>query len=115
MRTGVTTLLDPAKTAGNRDVVVIAVKPKDVAVLLESREDPPGLGAAEQFADLPEYLGHLVDATQLSEHVTQGGGQRFIVQTFESPSRCEIDVGSVVIVKNLDQRAVATGEVVAPY
>ena len=39
MRTGVTTLLDPAETAANRDVVVIAVKPKDVAVLLEQVGD----------------------------------------------------------------------------
>jgi pyrroline-5-carboxylate reductase len=34
MRTGVTTLLDPAEAAGNRRVVVIAVKPRDVSALL---------------------------------------------------------------------------------
>jgi pyrroline-5-carboxylate reductase len=35
MRTGITTLLDAADAVGNREVVVIAVKPKDVATLLK--------------------------------------------------------------------------------
>ena len=35
MRTGVTTLLDAAEAVGNREVVVISVKPRDVPVLLE--------------------------------------------------------------------------------
>lgn len=35
MRTGITTLLDAADAVGNREVVVIAVKPKDVPTLLE--------------------------------------------------------------------------------
>ena len=39
MRTGVTTVLDPVEAAANRDVVVIAVKPKDVATLLEQIGD----------------------------------------------------------------------------
>jgi pyrroline-5-carboxylate reductase len=39
MHTGVTTLLDPAQAAANRQVVVIAVKPKDVATLLDQIVD----------------------------------------------------------------------------
>jgi pyrroline-5-carboxylate reductase len=39
MRTGVTTLLDAAEAVGNREVVVISVKPKDVPVLLEQVGD----------------------------------------------------------------------------
>jgi len=39
MRTGVTTLLDAAEAVGTRDVIVVAVKPKDVPTLLEQVGD----------------------------------------------------------------------------
>ena len=39
MRTGVTTLLDTAQAAADRDVVVVSVKPKDVETLLEQVVD----------------------------------------------------------------------------